>query len=243
MDSELAYSRPQKTADRLGDLAEDRHRFLKKRILLTGEPELLACQNGRECFLNSLRLGVRICSNVTVYLPKKSDELRRESEDLAEQVAFGKKVEFLDELKNFNQFDAVLSVGAKARPELPWTTINSNGFLARVTSGSSDISGECDVANPVGALGASCLGIGEVFKRLIRLKPERGELLNGFSFSLRDYTANTSDYGPPIPETLPHELLVVGGGQSVTALFILSLVCRSQEKSPSWIENGTEWKT
>jgi hypothetical protein len=38
----LAYSRPQKTADQLGALAEDRHRFLNKRVLLTGEAYMLA---------------------------------------------------------------------------------------------------------------------------------------------------------------------------------------------------------
>src|SRR5258708_26120929 len=212
MDSELAYSRPQKTAEQLGDLAEDRHRFVNKKILLTGESELLALQNGRECFLSSIRLAVKICSNVAVYLPEKSENLRGEAELLAGEVAFGRKVEFLDELESFNQFDAVLSVGTKAHPELPWTTINSNAFVARVTSGAAEISGQCDIDNPIGSLAAACLGVGEVFKRLIRLKNERGEMLNGFSFSLRDYAEVTSGYGPQIPESLTHNLLVVGGG-------------------------------
>lgn len=107
---------------------------------------------------------------------------------------------------------AVLSVGTKAHPELPWTTINSNGFVARVTSGAADIPTECDINNPMGALAAACLGVGEVFKRLIRLRSERGEMLNGSSFSLRNYAESTSDYGPQIPETLAHGLLVVGAG-------------------------------
>ncbi|MBZ5658801.1 MAG: ThiF family adenylyltransferase [Acidobacteriia bacterium] len=212
MDSELAYSRPQKAAEQLGDLAEDRHRFINKTILLTGEPELLSLPNGRECFLDSVRLAVKICPNVAVYLPKQSNELREEAEDLAEHITFGKKIEFLDELDDFKQFDAVLSVGAKAHPELPWTTINSNGFVVRVTSGATDVSSECDINNPIGALAAACLGVGEVFKRLISLRPERGEMLNGFSFSLRDYAETASDYGPEIPETLTRDLLVVGAG-------------------------------
>ncbi|HTT18095.1 MAG TPA: ThiF family adenylyltransferase [Candidatus Sulfotelmatobacter sp.] len=212
MDSELAYSRPQKTAVQLGELAEDRHRFLHKRILLTGESGLLALPNGRECFLDSLRLAVRICPNVAVYLSDENDDLRAKARDLADRIAFGKKVEFLQAFPNFNQFDAILSIGAKAHPELPWTTINSNGFVARVTSGVSDISDQCDLSNPIGALAAACLGVGEVFKRIIRLKGERGEMLNGFSFSLRTYVQGTSDCGPSIPETLPHDLLVVGAG-------------------------------
>ncbi len=212
MDFELAYSRPQKTAAQLGELAEDRHRFLHKTILLTGDSGLLAVPNGRECFLDSLRLAVRICPNVAVYVSGENDDLRVEAQDLAERIAFGKKVEFLQASPNFNQFDSILSIGAKVHPELPWTTINSNGFVARVTSGAADISDQCDVFNPIGALAAACLGVGEVFKRLIRLKGERGEMLNGFSFSLRTYTQDTSDYGAPIPETLPQDLLVVGAG-------------------------------
>ena len=211
MDSELAYSRPQKTAAQLGELAES-HRFLDKRILLTGESGLLAIANGRECFLDSLRLGVRICPNLAVYVSDESDDLLAEAQHLADRIAFGKKVEFLQASPNFDQFDSILSIGAKAHPELPWTTINSNGFVARVTSGTADISDQCDAVNPIGALAAACLGVGEVFKRLIRLRSERGELLNGFSFSLRSYAQGPADYGPPIPEVLPHDLLVVGAG-------------------------------
>ena len=170
MDSELAYSRPQKTAARLGELAEDRHRFLHKTILLTGEPDLLALPNGRECLLDAIRLAVRICPNVAAYLADENAALRAEAQDLAERIAFGKKVEFLQASPNFNQFDSILLIGAKAHPELPWTTINSNGFVARVTSGAADISDQCNVFNPIGALAAACLGVGEVFKRLIRSK-------------------------------------------------------------------------
>jgi molybdopterin/thiamine biosynthesis adenylyltransferase len=135
-----------------------------------------------------------------------------EAEDLADRIAFGKKVDFLKALPNFDQFDSILSIGAKAHRELPWTTINSNGFVARVTSGAADISDQCGIFNPIGALAAACLGLGEVFKRLIRLRGERGDMLDGFSFSLRTYAQSTADYGPPIPETLPHDLLVVGAG-------------------------------
>lgn len=212
METDLAYSRPRKTAEQLGELAEDRHRFLNKRILLTGEPELLSIPNGRECLLNSIRLAVRICPNVVVYVGSENDALRAETEGLADGIAFGKKVEFLRDVPDFSQFDAILSIGIKARPGLPWTIINSNGFLARVSSGVADIPGPCDIYNPIGALAAACLGIGEVFKRLVRLKGERGTMLNGFSFSLRNYTESPADYGPTIPESLPYDLLVVGAG-------------------------------
>jgi molybdopterin/thiamine biosynthesis adenylyltransferase len=212
MDSKLPYSRPQKTATQLGELAEDRHRFLLKRILLTGESALLAVPNGLACFLDSLRLAVRICPNVAVYLSDENEDLIRQARNLAAHITFGKGADFLQEFPNPSQFDSILSIGTKAHPELPWTTINSNGFVARVTSGAADISDECDIFNPLGALAAACLGIGEVFKRLIRLKGERGEMLNGFSFSMRTFGQAPVDCGPRIPEVIPQDLLVVGAG-------------------------------
>jgi molybdopterin/thiamine biosynthesis adenylyltransferase len=211
MEFDLAYSRPQKSAEQLGNLAEDRHRFLQKQVFLTGDPEVLATQNGRECLLDSIRLLVRICPNIVVGLPQQSGELLTEAKTLADEIAFGKTVEFWDRLRNLDQFDAILSIGTKVRSDLPWTAINSNGFVARVSSVDADISGSCDCANPVGALAAACLGVGEVFKRLIRLKPERGEMLNGLAFCLRTYAQNASEYGPAIPET-NSDLLVVGAG-------------------------------
>src|SRR5260370_24483649 len=97
MDLELAYTRPQKTAEQLGKLAEDRHRFLHKTLLLTGEPKILLLPNGRHCFLDSLSLAIRICANVSVYLNQETEDLKREAEDLAKRISFGKKVEFLRE--------------------------------------------------------------------------------------------------------------------------------------------------
>ena len=72
-----------------------------------------------------------------------------------------------------------------------------------MSSGDKEVSPECDLTNPIAALAAACLGVGEVFKRLIRLKAERGELLNGFSYSLRTYQPYKCDFGPALPDDLP----------------------------------------
>ena len=212
MNSELAYSRPVKTAEVLGDLAEDRHRFLKKNVLLTGESLILATRNGKNCFLDSLRLLVRICPNITVSLPEGNDLLLTQAKALADHIAFGKPVLFEEVARDLRGFDAVLSVGTRSHPELPWTTINSNGWIARVSSADKDLPGNCGISNPIGALGAASLGAGEVFKRLIRLRLERGEMLNGFAFSLRTYERATDDYGEALPESLSSDLLIVGAG-------------------------------
>lgn len=206
------YSRPVATAERLGDAAEDRHRFLDKRVLLTGEAMVLATENGRACLLDSLRLLVRICRNLDVAIPTTVSRLYVDARHVAEQVAVGQAVRFLDGPVELAEYDAILSVGVAARPELPWTVINAHGWLARVSSGPTDLSPACDQRNPIAALAAASLGTAEVFKRLLHLRPERGALLDGVAFSLDSYEVNTHDPGPAVPEQLDMDLVVIGAG-------------------------------
>lgn len=206
------YSRPRASADSLGDLAQDRHRFLDKQVLLTGGVETLKTTNGRECLLGSLLMLVRICPNVHVYLPPGVSELDEEARSVAARVAFGKPVEFMAEAPNYGAYDAVLSVGTAAEPRLPWTVINSNGWVARVSSKERGLPAECGRANPIGALGAACLGVAEVFKRLLNLKQSRGALLDGVSFSFYSYRESADDLGPSLPSELKIDLGLAGGG-------------------------------
>lgn len=212
MSEDVYYSRPRATAARLGELAEDRHRFLDKSVLVTGEPAILATANGRECLLASLRLLVRVCRNVFVALPSPNRVLTSEGRQICDAITWDQPVVFLGDCGDLASYDAILSVGAAARPELPWTVINSNGWLARVSSGSTDLPADCTQTNPIGALAAASLGVCDVFKRLLRLRPSRGKLLDGTSFSLFTYGSGESDLGPVLPEQLTVELLLVGAG-------------------------------
>lgn len=200
------------TAERLGDLAEDRHRFVEKRVLVTGEPAVLATANGRECLLASLRLLIRICPHVTVALPNDCSALLDEVRATITPLAFGAPVTYTLGFADPTLFDATLCVGTKARPDLPWTAINSNGWLARVSSGPTSLPTDCGQVNPIGALAAASLGVAEVFKRLVRLKPSRGTLLDGLSFSLYSYRTGEVDPGPSLPVGLTLDLLLVGAG-------------------------------
>ena len=212
MNLDLIYSRPAKTAAQLSEQAADRHRFLAKRVLLTGEPEVLNTFNGRNCFLDAVGLLLRICPNITIHIPAASQDLRVMSQLFSKRIAFGPGLEYCDQIDDVASFDAILSVGTAVNPGLPWTTINSNGWLARVSSGTRALPADVGMENPVGALAAASLGIGEVFKRLIILRPERGELLDGFSFSLRSYRAGETDCGPELPSPVDVDLLLVGAG-------------------------------
>ena len=212
MDIDAALSRPAAASGRLGEAAEDRHRFWKKSILLTGETATLSTPNGRVCLDAGLRLLVRMCPNVTVALPQECGSLREACEAVARRIAFGQPVQCVDGATPFSGFDAILSVGSRARPDLPWTAVNSNGWLARVSSGVTDLATECRQSNPVGAVLAASLGAADLYKRLIRLKPERGELTEDLTFSALTYKGGGQDPGPCLPGQLKLEGLLVGAG-------------------------------
>src|SRR2546428_4624165 len=212
MIDDLRFSRPVASAATLGELAPDRNLFKDKRVLLTSEPSVLATDNGRECFLSSLRLLVRICSDISVSLPANFGDLLNECQGIADREAIGVHVQFLGQAPDFKCYDAILCIGETACPYLPWTVINSNGWLARVSSGATNLPSNCEQSNPIAALAASCLGVTEIFKRLIRLKERRGVLWDGLIFSLYSYRSGETDPGPQLPGVLPLHLLIVGAG-------------------------------
>jgi hypothetical protein len=142
MNLDLIYSRPAKTAAQLATQALDHHRFLAKKVLLTGETEILKTFNGRECFLNAFALLIRICPNIRIHIPAGCDDLRAVCEAFVKRLAFGPGVEHCDNIDDLGLFDAILSVGTAVKPGFPWTTINSNGWLARVSSGTRGLSAD-----------------------------------------------------------------------------------------------------
>src|ERR1700730_17663375 len=148
----LAFSRPAAAAESLGDKAPDRHRFTEKNVLITGEANILGFENGRSCFLDSIRILTRITRGLKIWI-SEGVGLRDEASQLIEHISFGDKPELILTPPDFTTFDAILSVGAETHSQLPWTTINSNGWIARVSSGPTAISLECDQPNPIGALG------------------------------------------------------------------------------------------
>jgi hypothetical protein len=212
MKDNLCYSRPIAAAERLGEAALDRHRFMDKRVLLAGETLVLRTNNGRECLLSSLLLLVRVCRNVSLLLPMECNDLLNECKSVADRVAFGTSVEYLDKEPRFDQYDAILSIGITTRPNLPWTVINSNGWLARISSIAADLPSDCSQDNPMAALAAACLGVTEVFKQLLKVKESRGRLVDGLIFSLYSYRSGDRDAGPPLPGNMALELLLVGVG-------------------------------
>jgi molybdopterin/thiamine biosynthesis adenylyltransferase len=238
--NDLPLSRPLSAAARLGELAPDHHRFIDKRVLLTGEAGTLATANGRECLLSSLRLLPRLCRNLSVSLPADASQLAEECHTLAGRIAFGGTVKIISGTPDYTGYDGILSVGTAAHSDLPWTVINSNGWLARVSSGTSCLPAASDLTNPVGALAAASLGVAEVFKRLIGLKESRGRLLDGLAFSLHSYRCQEDEPGPALPTELPLDLLLVGAGAIGNG--IIHLLSRLPTSGQGWIVDAQTFR-
>jgi hypothetical protein len=206
---ELRLSRVAKTVATLSEGA-DTHRFATKKLLLTGDVDQLVTDNGREALLFALRLLVRISREVDVLVPAGLPDLTGEARELIGEIGLGGRALDPDDQRD-HAYAAVLSVGTRAERQFPWTVINSNGWLARVSSGATSLSGECSQRNPIGARVAACLGVAEVFKRLAGVRPERGPLLDGLLFSAFTYRSGDADPGPALPESIALPTFLLAG--------------------------------
>lgn len=217
------FSRPLACAQRLAAHGDDAGSFVGKRVLLTGEDVILATANGRLIALNALRLLIRICRRVDVWLPGNLEDLRTELAVLCQQIQFSDPVQLLCAPFEFARYDAILSIGTIARADLPWTVVNSNGWLARVSSTGSGLRPECAQTNAIGALAAASLGVSEIFKRLLCLKPERGAYFEALTFSCYNFVTGVDEPGPALPENIVLPVTLVCGqgaiGNGLTLLF------------------------
>lgn len=220
MTESTEFSRIAATAATLGDDAADRHRFLDKHVLLTGEADFLQTANGHHSLLAALYLLPRICANVAVALPE--GDLLDEARAVAARIAFRQQIRFVLPGSEADSFDSILSVGTRVHPGRPWTVFHNDGWLARVSSG-FDLRTPIGRTNPISALAAASLGVADTFKRLLGLRPSRGQLCDGLSWSLATYGVDADDVGPELPDNLPLDLLLGGAGAIGNGiLFLLS---------------------
>lgn len=215
MIDDLHRSRTAATVAALSSAEE--HRFTSKRVLLTGESEALLTANGADMARAALQLLMRISGNVDVALPSLLGSLSADLAADGERFAWDRSPRFVAGDCNLSEYDAILSVGSAVRGDLPWTAITASGWIACVGSASRPIPSDCSRANPITALAAASLGVCEVFKRLIDLRPELGQLLDGAAFSLWDHSLDGSD-GPGIPGRLEADIMLNGAGAIGSAI-------------------------
>lgn len=205
------FSRLGASAATLAGEGFEPQRFISLRVLLTGSADVLATANGRAMARDALLLLMRTTKAVVVALPEGLETLKAELQEYGRRHAWDEVPAFIDPPSDLSDFAAILSVGGDPRPDLPWTVITSDGWTVRTTSAATPVNQACGVFNPVGALAAATLGVGEVFKRLLKLRGDKGALLDGCAFSLWSYDADETP-GPALPDHLDIDLMVAGGG-------------------------------
>lgn len=210
-----ASSRPLGVAEGLGSSLLDEAVIFSRPVILTGERETLETQNGRWCLLNSLRLLSRIVGPLTVLLPKGLGAFETEVRQLAASVWTNGSVTVVIEGTSIalESAAAVLNVGTRFEPHLPWTSINSNGWVARVSSGPGFLPSDGGQTNPLAALMAASFGVTEVFKRVYGVPNDVAPLLDATQFSLFELSTSPTSIGPALPNTISlPDTVMVGAG-------------------------------
>jgi molybdopterin/thiamine biosynthesis adenylyltransferase len=222
-DRKMAASRPIGVAQGLGAKDLDQATVFSRIAILTGEKDALGTRNGRWCFISALRLLSRVVGNLQVVLPANLAEFRSEVGELVPQLWSQGRVDLVEmDEACWGEATAILNVGHQVRAGYPWTSILSNGWVARCTSGTTPISADCDQANPIAAMLAASLGVTEVFKRVYGVPVERAALLDCCEFSLFEFSQTPRGLGPILPAQvqIPNTLLL-GAGAIGNAIALL----------------------
>ncbi len=219
---DLAASRPLGVAKELGAATLDEATIFSRGVVLTGERAVLETQNGRWCLLNSIRLLSRIVGPLTVLLPGGMDIFESEVRTLCGSVWTKARVTLAheDACVEWAAASAILNVGAEVDADLPWTTINCNGWVARVSS-AGDLPNDTEQSNPVAAMLAASFGVAEVFKRVYGIPGQKYPALPATQFSLFDLGTSPSGLGPALCDTTVPDTLLVGAGAIGNAIVLL----------------------
>lgn len=212
---DITSSRPRGVARTLGSTLLDEATIYARPVILTGERGTLENDNGRWCMLDSLRLLARIVGPLTVVLPSDLGAFEAQVRHLASSVwKKGTVTVVTDGMPvAMDSAVAILNVGAHVDPLLPWTAINSNGWVARVSSGRDSLPSDTDQRNPLAAMMAASFGVTEVFKRVYGIPREIAPLLDATQFSLFELSTTPTGLGPPLPAkiSLPDTVMVGAG--------------------------------
>lgn len=218
-----ASSRPLGVARSLIGGRIDEAAVYARTVVLTGETAALQTPNGRWCFLDALALLSRIAGQLVLRLPPGVPALEGEVREFAAR-AFSRNPIHIDTTVNndaVHHASAILNIGTQVPPNLPWTTINSNGWLARLSS-TTDLPGDMQQRNPMAALMAASLGATEVFKRIFSIPSSVAPQFERTSLSLFDLRTGTSAIGPQLPSHLQlPDTLLCGAGALCNAIALL----------------------
>ncbi len=200
---DLNLTRPVRAGAQLVRRSEEfvDHLFKSARILIRLDEAFCDFQDARETFLFAVNQCLRFCPNIEIYLPSAACDLVEQCNHIASSVhGDGHKV-VLASIEDFRTFSAIINIGSEKLRDLPCTTINSSGWIARVAPASSNESSliwNSAPPNPIGAHAAACLGVSQAFLHLLN----EPRVPAPFEISLLTYeiaAPGVFDSGPLLP--------------------------------------------
>lgn len=225
VDTDKAISRPLGVAIKLAGNSIDQATVYAKVVVLTGDREVLLSQNGHWCFMDALTLLSRVVGDLVVMLPDDVLRLEAEVTEFCRRAWYHGSLRVITTIDHdlLDTADAILSVGTRIAPSRPWTVVNSNGWIARVSSGRESLPDDVDQSNPMAALMAASFGVTEVFKRIFAVPQEVAPLWERFEFSLFEQTTTPTSCGPRLPDEIKiPDTLIIGGGAIGNGIVLLT---------------------
>jgi hypothetical protein len=217
MNDHPQFSRPARLAATLSDCTEDEalQLFSEKHVLVRIEEEFASVPDARETFLFAVNQILRFCPNVVLHLPQLSFELIENINQLKEEIHESTgPIQVLALHAPLTTYDAILNIGSRIVPDLPWITINSSGWVARAATAlanSDRLPWTAAPSNPCGALAAACFGAGLVFFTILGRQPALARELS--LMTLIDSVPGSLDAGPALPNhSLNLDTFVIGCG-------------------------------
>ena len=212
-------SRPIRWGAQLANWTElELERFLQQVcVAVRLEPGFETVTDANETMALAVNQLIRFVPMVTVVLPTLNSALHARVNEIVRDVAANSQVKIVTEgTAGWTDYDAVLNVGRSARTDVPWVTINSSGWIARVSIlGGTPLPFEPATDNPIGALAAACLGVGAVAMRLMKV-PISPTAIEVSIFDLQQGRLGSLQIGPelPRPKVMLKAILFGCGGVS-----------------------------
>ncbi len=188
-------------------------RLLRARVAVRLEPGLRATRDSRETAAFAANQLSRFVPDVAIVLPARDDDSEMDK-SLAQAAIDERGVRLLSSSRvNWDDYDAVLTVGRSVAFDRPTATVNSNGWVARMSAGGrSPLPLDRTEPNPIGALAAACLGVSAIALNLMGMPmpPVESEIS---LFDLSQGSPGSLPLGPSLPvRPMVLDALLVGCG-------------------------------
>jgi hypothetical protein len=210
------FTRPVRAAAQLLGVAEEfvEHLFTSARIVVALEESFAGVWDARETFLFTVNQCLRFCPNVAVYLPTGTIGLIDHCNQIASAIYSAEHTVNTAGREDFSRADAVINIGSQILFGLPSTTVNSTGWVARVSSGngnSPSLTWMRSSPNAVGAHAAACLGASQAFLYLLNA-PRISDPLEISLFSYQTGKPGSLESGPSLPRQVSIDAWLIGCG-------------------------------